>query len=100
MPWAVYGTSSGFHLFMNPKKVAGVTPATFDPFKHSFDEMKDQPKELVGRMRLAMLVNGVDLNPRLGGFTSVTHKDSDVADTVAAFREAIRMLRAENELPA
>ena len=47
-----------------------------------------------------MLVNGVDLNPRLGGFTSVTHTDTDVAETVGAFREAIRMLRAENELPA
>ena len=29
LPWAVYGTSSGFHLFMNPKKRAGVSPATF-----------------------------------------------------------------------
>jgi len=100
LPWAVYGTSSGFHLFMNPKKRAGVSPANFDPFKCTFDELKDQPKELVGRFRLAMLVNGVDLNPRLGGFTSSTHQASDVADTVGAFREAIRMLKAENELPA
>jgi glutamate-1-semialdehyde 2,1-aminomutase len=100
LPWAVYGTASGFHLFMNPKNRAGVSPATFDPFKCTFDELKDQPKELVGRFRLAMLLNGVDLNPRLGGFTSATHTDSDVADTVGAFREAIRVLRAENELPA
>jgi glutamate-1-semialdehyde 2,1-aminomutase len=99
LPWAVYGTSSGFHLFMNPEGRA-VTPATFDPFACSFDELKNQPARLVGRMRLAMLVNGVDLNPRLGGFTSITHQASDVADTVAAFREAIRMLRAEHELPA
>ena len=100
LPWAVYGTSSGFHLFMNPKNRPGVSPANFDPFKCTFDELKDQPKELVGRFRLAMLVNGADLNPRLGGFTSTTHTDTDVADTVGAFREAIRMLRAENELPA
>ena len=99
LPWAVYGTSSGFHLFMNPEG-RDVTPATFDPFKCNFEELKNQPKQLVGRMRLAMLVNGVDLNPRLGGFTSVTHQASDVTDTVGAFREAIRMLRAENELPA
>ena len=51
-------------------------------------------------MRLALLINGVDSNPRLGGFTSATHTDTDVADTVAAYRAAIAMLRAENELPA
>jgi glutamate-1-semialdehyde 2,1-aminomutase len=99
LPWAVYGTTSGFHLFMNPKG-RPITAETFDPFAADFEEMKNQPARLVGRMRLAMLVNGVDLNPRLGGFTSSTHQASDIADAVAAFREAIRMLRAENELPA
>jgi len=99
VPWAVYGTSSGFHLFMNPEKRA-ITPGTFDPFSATLEELKTQPAHLASRMRLAMLVNGVDLNPRLGGFTSVTHQDADTADTVAAFRESIRMLRAEGELPA
>jgi len=97
VPWAVYGSTSGFHLFMNPMK-RDITPATFDPFTASFDEMKTQPPHLAGRMRLAMLINGVDLNPRLGGFTSMTHTSADVDETVAAFRESIRMLRAENEL--
>ena len=99
VPWAVYGTSSGFHLFMNPEKRA-ITPGTFDPFSATLEELKTQPAHLASRMRLAMLVNGVDLNPRLGGFTSVTHQAADTADTVAAFREAIHMLRAEGELPA
>ena len=99
LPWAVYGTTSGFHLFMNPTNRA-VTPATFDPFTAGFDELKSPPMHVLGRMRLAMLVNGVDLNPRLGGFTSCTHTSTDVDDTVRAFSESIRMLRAENELPA
>ncbi len=30
VPWAVYGTSSGFHLFMNPRG-RPVTPGVFDP---------------------------------------------------------------------
>ena len=55
---------------------------------------------LVNRMRLALLVAGVDPSPRLGGFTSATHTPTDIADTVAAYREAIRMLRAESALPA
>ncbi len=99
MPWAVYGTTSGFHLFLNPKN-RPITPASFDPFEASFDELKSPPTHVVNRMRLAMLVNGVDLNPRLGGFTSCTHTAQDVTDTVNAFRESIRMLKAEGELPA
>jgi glutamate-1-semialdehyde 2,1-aminomutase len=98
LPWAVYGTTSGFHLFLNPKNRA-ITPARFNPFEASFDELKSPPMQILNRMRLAMLVNGVDLNPRLGGFTSCTHTQQDVTDTVHAFRESIRMLRAEGELP-
>ena len=60
--------------------------------------MKNQPKSLVNRLRLAMLINGVDLNPRGGGLLSCTHTPSDVADTPVAFREAIRMLKQEGEL--
>jgi glutamate-1-semialdehyde 2,1-aminomutase len=99
VPWAVYGTTSGFHLFMNPNNRA-ITPASFDPFAASFDELKSPPAQALHRMRLAMLVNGVDLNPRLGGFTSCTHTTADVDDTVTAFRESLKMLRAEGELPA
>jgi glutamate-1-semialdehyde 2,1-aminomutase len=99
LKWAVYGTSSGFHLFTNP---AGrdIAPHSFDPMAASMDELKNQPAQLNNRLRLAMLVHGVDLNPRLGGFTSVTHTAADVAETVAAFRAAIAMVRAEGELPA
>ncbi len=95
--WSVYGTSSGFHLFMNPDNRA-VTPHGFDPATAGFDELKNQDARLNNRMRLAMLVNGVDLNPRLGGFASATHTAADVAATVAAFSEALAMLKAEGEL--
>jgi glutamate-1-semialdehyde 2,1-aminomutase len=100
LPWAVYGTSSGFHLFTNPGRREGVRPEGFDPHRYSLEELKGGDKTLVGRLRLALLVNGVDVNQRLGGFTSATHSTSDIAETVAAWRVAIGMLRAENELPA
>ena len=96
--WSVYGTSSGFHLFMNPTGRA-ITPHGFDPGTAKFDEVKSQDPRLNNRMRLAMLTNGVDLNPRLGGFTSATHTAADVAETVAAFTEALAMLKTEGELP-
>ena len=100
LPWAAYGTSSGFHLFTNPERREGIRPDNFNPHACSLEELKGGEKTLVGRLRLALLVNGVDSNPRLGGFTSATHTTTDVADTVAAYREAIRMLRAEGALPA
>jgi glutamate-1-semialdehyde 2,1-aminomutase len=96
LPWAVYGTYSGFHLFTNPKG-RDITPHNFDPMEVEMEELKAQQPMLTNRMRLAMMVQGVDLNPRLGGFTSVTHTDDDVAETVAAFRTALAMVRAEGE---
>jgi glutamate-1-semialdehyde 2,1-aminomutase len=98
LKWAVYGTSSGFHLFMNPQN-RDITPHSFDPYAVGMEELKTQSAQINGRMRLALLVNGVDVNPRLGGFTSVTHEASDVAACVDAWKEALAMLAAENELP-
>jgi glutamate-1-semialdehyde 2,1-aminomutase len=96
-PWAVYGTFSGFHTFMNPKARA-IDPLAFDPYAYSMAELKDQPKRLSARLRLAMLVHGVDTNGRIGGFLSATHTDDDIAETAAALRSAIAMLRAEGEM--
>ena len=96
--WAVYGTTSGFHTFMNPKG-RKIDPLAFDPFACSLEELKSAPAHLSNRMRIALLAQGVDVNGRIGGFTSVTHTLDDVAETVSAYREALRMLKAENELP-
>jgi glutamate-1-semialdehyde 2,1-aminomutase len=97
VPWAVYGTYSGFHLFVNPSGL-DLGPYNFDPDKIPLEDMKNQPKELVNKLRLAMLVNGVDLNPRGGGLLSCTHTADDVVNTTSAFREAVRMLKQEGEL--
>ena len=98
VPWAVYGTYSGFHLFVNPSGL-DVGPYSFDPEKIPLEDMKNQPKSLINKLRLAMLINGVDLNPRGGGLLSCTHTADDVANTAAAFRDAICMLKQEGELP-
>jgi glutamate-1-semialdehyde 2,1-aminomutase len=99
VPWAVYGTSSGFHFFLNPQK-REILPSRFDPYACSFDELKTPPGKLGNRLRLALLAHGVDVNNRLGGFTSITHGAAEVADTAEALRGAVRMLREEGDLPA
>jgi glutamate-1-semialdehyde 2,1-aminomutase len=95
--WAAYGTSSGFHLFLNPAGRA-ITPETFDPHAVPMTELKNPSARLVSRLRLALLLNGVDVNSRLSGFTSIAHDANDIAAAAAALRESIVMLRAEGEL--
>ena len=97
LPWAVYGTSSGFHFFLNAGKRA-ITPATFDPFDCTLEELKAQPQPLTSRLRLALLVNGVDVNGRLSGFTSIAHTQADADGAAMALAASIAMLRADGEL--
>jgi glutamate-1-semialdehyde aminotransferase len=59
------------------------------------DELKDQPAGLVNRFRLALLAHGVDVSNRLGGFLSSAHSQSDVTQTMVAFRDALRILKSE-----
>lgn len=96
--WAFYGTYSGFHLFTNPEG-RKIDPARFDAAAIPAAELKGQNKALLGRLRLALLVNGVDTNGRIGGVLSCTHTAQDVAETAAALAGAIAMLRQEGELP-
>ena len=96
VPWSVYGAYSGFHTFLNPRDER---PRVFDPAALTLDDLQAQSKALVNRLRLALLVHGVDVNARIGGFLSATHTMDNVAHTADAFREATRMLRQEGELP-
>lgn len=98
-PFAFYGTYSGFQLFMNPKR-RKLDPLAFDALAIPYTELKDADKAVVQKLRLALLVNGVDFNGRLGGLVSATHGKAELDKTVDAFRAALRMLRAEQELPA
>ena len=97
MKWAFYGSSSGFHLFVNPRG-REIDPERFDPFRVDREEIKDQPKRLTTRLRLALLLGGVDVNGRIGGLVSCTHGASEVADTARALREALALLREESEV--
>ena len=94
LPWAAYGTSSGFHLFMNLHG-RSVTPTRFDPHAVPWDELRAADPAIAGAMRRALLINGMDTNGRLGGFTSAAHRPSDIAEAVAAFARALDLLIAE-----
>ncbi|MCL6608274.1 MAG: aminotransferase class III-fold pyridoxal phosphate-dependent enzyme [Geminicoccaceae bacterium] len=97
VPWAAYGTFSGVHLFPNPEG-RRIDPLAFDPESLPFAELKARPPRLAQRIRLALLLHGVDVSGQLALLASATHGPREVEDTVAAFREAIRRLAREGEV--
>jgi glutamate-1-semialdehyde 2,1-aminomutase len=97
VPWAAYGTFSAFHLFTNPRG-REIDPFAFDPFDQPYEDLRANRPGVVSKLRLAMLLGGVDITGWPGGTTTAVHSDDDLETTVAAFREALVMLKREGEL--
>ena len=97
VPWAAYGTFSACHLFTNPRG-REIDPFAFDPFDQPYEDLRANRPGVVSKRRLAMLLGGVDITGWPGGTTTAVHGDDDLETTVAAFREALVMLKREGEL--
>jgi glutamate-1-semialdehyde 2,1-aminomutase len=98
VPWAAYGTFSMLHIFTNPDRVP-ITPTAFDPHRQSSESLAgNRQAGIVHKLRLAMMVNGVDLSGAPGGLVSATHGEPELADTLAAIRKAVQMLKQEGEI--
>jgi glutamate-1-semialdehyde 2,1-aminomutase len=96
--WAAYGTYSMFHIFTNPKRIT-LTPTRFDPLAQPAASLVDRRQAgLVDKLRLAMMVNGVDLNGSPGGLVSATHESEELEDTIRGLGQSLRMLRQEGEI--
>jgi glutamate-1-semialdehyde 2,1-aminomutase len=95
VPWAVYGDYSLFHVFTNPNGL-DIDAKRFDPVKLGFDGLKrTKNATLANKLRLAMLIAGVDIMGAPGGIVSATHGDREIEQTVDAFRQAVRMIEAQ-----
>ncbi len=97
VPWSAYGTFSGVHLFTNPKGRA-LRPSAFDPLSVPYTELKAKQPGLTHRVRIGMLLHGVDFNNWPGAMVSAALSPQDLADTVDAFRETLRLLDREGDL--
>ena len=97
VPWAAYGTFSGFHIFTNANN-RNIDPDTFNPMLVDWQELKKNTPGLTHKLRLAMLINGVDITDWPGGTISAVHADAELEQTVDAFRESSSMLRAEDAI--
>ena len=84
VPWAVYGRGSALHVHMSPERPA-LDPERFDPALVPAAQLKAKPPETVRLLRLAMLVNGVDLSGWPGGLVSAAHGTREVSETQDAW---------------
>jgi glutamate-1-semialdehyde 2,1-aminomutase len=99
VPWAVYGAFSKFQIFHNAAKIE-FKPTKFDPFDYPVDTVKnDRTSSVIHKMRIGMLIHGVDLTGGgSGSFISATHTDAEMDDTVEGLRKTLHMLRQEGEI--
>jgi glutamate-1-semialdehyde 2,1-aminomutase len=98
VPWAAYGTFSMLHIFTNPDRVP-ITPTAFDPHRQSVESLTgNRQAGIVHKLRLAMMVNGVDFSGAPGGLVSATHGEHELEDTMTAVRKTMRMLKQEGEV--
>ena len=98
VPWACYGEFSGFYFYLNPANQL-LDPLTFDAQTAGHAALSAK-SDLAERLRLALLVGGVDIAGKPGGSVSAAHTDQDLAETADALREAVRMLRREANIEA
>ena len=98
VPWAVYGEYSTFHVFTNPKGRTDVGPDSFDPLAYGYAELKSNAPDAVQKLRIAMILNGVDIMGWPGGNISAVHSDRDRAKTVDAFARSIQLMKDEGDL--
>jgi glutamate-1-semialdehyde 2,1-aminomutase len=96
--WAAYGQQANFFVFMNATGLA-IDPNNFDPLSVPYQDLKAKPPGLMNKLRLALLIGGVDINGAGAGVISATHGADDMDQTVAAFEAAVAMLAAEESLP-
>jgi glutamate-1-semialdehyde 2,1-aminomutase len=93
--WVVYGTYSSFHIFTNPKGL-NVTREGIEAGKLDYHALKGGiRKEVVMRLRQAMMLHGVEIFVWPGGPTSAVHTSADLEQTCEAFAGALKMLKED-----
>lgn len=98
VPWCVYGTFSGFHICVNPNQVP-LTDAEQEHGPADWHVTKAAASSpLAAKLRLGMLVHGVELMSWPGGPTSAVHTEDDLERTAEAFRGTIRLLKADGDV--
>jgi glutamate-1-semialdehyde 2,1-aminomutase len=95
--WCVYGEFSAFHIYTNPGGEA-ITPRDVTEGRVGWEKLKSgTPMELMHKLRLGFLCEGVDISTWPGGVTSGVHGPHEVDRTLSAFEKVLRTLREEGD---
>jgi glutamate-1-semialdehyde 2,1-aminomutase len=98
VPWVVYGSYSGYHIFTNPQGLH-ITAEDIQSCKYDYRVLRAAtPPALLGKLRVGMLIHGVDIFSWPGGPTSAVHGPKELQRTVEALRQTVRLLKAEGEI--
>ena len=96
--WIAYGTFGGFHVFLNPQGII-TSRERIEAGAHDYQTIKAPgDPTLAMKVRLGVLLYGIDIQGWPGAPVSAAHNDDDCAQTVEAFRQTIRLLRQEGAL--
>lgn len=96
MPWAVYGSYSGFFVFTNPTGL-NISPLDFDPLDYDYTVLKTSRLGYAQQLVLALITQGVHIAGFPGGWVSSVHSDADMRDTIAGFDRALGLLKHQQD---
>jgi len=94
MPWAVYGSFSGFFIFTNPTDLK-ISPRDFNPLDYDFKVLKTSRLGFAQKLVMALVTEGVHIAGFPGGWVSGVHSDEDLQKTLAGFDRALVLLKNE-----
>jgi len=93
LPFLWYGDFSAFHLMITRHEDSVAEP--FDPYVVERERYLARPQPILNRLRMALNVNGVDVNTKCSGLLSAVHTEADIdALTMAVARAASMLHRA------
>jgi glutamate-1-semialdehyde 2,1-aminomutase len=93
LPWRAYGRFSSFHILPDAPDGANTN---VDCLPWQF--FARRPRDLLQRLRMALILEGVDIASRGTGFLSGVHQPDDVHYLIAAFEQALQRLRQDGAL--
>ncbi|WP_149537384.1 aspartate aminotransferase family protein [Siccirubricoccus phaeus] len=98
IPWAVYGDHSVIHFFTNPAGL-DLDPLAWDANAQPTARFGADPrKQMLAKLYLALVVNGIDPKGPRGAILSATHGPAEIEAAAEAWRRSLRMLKEEGEL--
>ncbi len=88
VPWGAYGQYSSFHIL--PDVPDGVDLSTLP-----VSVFAGRPVKLLQSLRMAMILEGVDIASRGSGFLSAIHDEADIEALGQAIEQALLRMKAE-----